>query len=91
MTKTNGEYDLTVLKDGKWQAAGVLKCDQYFREQKVDLSRYLPKSGEIRVRLVQKDGNAAHIDSVFLGGMPPSEVKGVHERSAVKQDIQKRF
>ena len=63
----NGEYGIYVLKEGKWQDAGKLTHDEFFRETAIDLSRYISGREETRVRIVQKGGEAAHIDSVLLG------------------------
>ena len=72
----NGEYSIYVLKGGQWQEAGKLIFDEYFREREIDLSKYMSEGQQTRIRLVQKGGKAAHIDSIFLGKMPPAEVVG---------------
>jgi hypothetical protein len=74
---SHGEYVIYVLKGGTWQKAGKLTYDKYFRERKIDLSEYLLSDKKAHIRLVQKGGGAAHIDSVLLGGNPPLEVKNV--------------
>ncbi|HAX94138.1 MAG TPA: hypothetical protein DCY25_09395 [Bacteroidales bacterium] len=85
----NGEYGIYVLKEGKWQDAGKLNHDEFFRERTVDLSRYISGDNPIRIRIVQKGGESAHIDSVLLGDRPPIEVLGVRQGLAKlsKQDF----
>jgi hypothetical protein len=75
--KANGEYSIYVMKNGDWREAGKLSFDQFYREREIDLSSYLTGDQDVRVKLVEKGGEAAHIDSVFLGGKPPVEVKDV--------------
>jgi hypothetical protein len=75
--KANGEYSVYVMKDGEWREAGKLAFDQFYREREIDLSGYLTGEQNVRVKLVEKGGEAAHIDSVFLGDRPPVEVKDV--------------
>jgi hypothetical protein len=73
----NGEYEIYVLTQDKWQQAGKITSDKFFRERELDLSSFLSNNREVRVKLIQKGGGAAHIDSVFLGGNPPVAVEGI--------------
>ena len=75
--KTNGKYIIYVMKEGEWREAGKLVFDEFYREREMDLSGYLTGDEKVRVKLVQKGGEAAHIDSVFLGDKPPVEVKDI--------------
>ena len=80
--KPNGEFIVYVHKDNAWEKAGSLPYDRFFREKEINLSSQLPvagSQGEVRIRIVQKGGGAAHIDSVFLGAAAPREVKGVED------------
>jgi hypothetical protein len=85
----NGEYSIYVLTNGKWQDAGKLTYDEFFRERTIVLSSYISAGKEQRIRIVQKGGQAAHIDSVLLGEMPPVEVVGITQgiRKLSKQDF----
>ena len=71
----NGKYIVYVEKEGKWQEAGSISFDKYFREREIDLTDYISNEGNIRVRLLQQGGGAAHIDSVSLGDKSPMEVR----------------
>ena len=74
--KPHGTFTVFVhTKDG-WKEAGSLTFDRFYREKTIDIRSYVSKSGQAQIRLVQKDGAAAHIDSVLLGGNPPVEVSG---------------
>jgi hypothetical protein len=75
--KPNGEYSIYVIKEGKWQEAGKLVFDEFYREREIDLSSYLTGTEKARIRLVQQGGEAAHVDSIFLGDKTPAEVKDV--------------
>jgi uncharacterized repeat protein (TIGR01451 family) len=81
--KPNGEFIISVFKDGEWQDAGKLSFNQFFRQREIDLSRSVSVDEVIRVRLVQSGGGAAHIDSVLLGGLPAHEIKGAKEADAL--------
>jgi cysteine-rich repeat protein len=75
----NGEYVIYLMKEGKLQEAGKIVFDEFFRERKIDLSKYVSGEEKVKIRLVQKGGEAAHIDSIFLGGKPPVEVIGIEK------------
>ena len=79
-----------MLKKGdKWQEAGSISFDKYFREREIDLTDHISNEGNIKVRLLQKGGGAAHIDSVSLGEKSPIEVKGIDNglQKVSKQDF----
>jgi hypothetical protein len=75
--KPNGEYSIYVMKEGKWQEAGKLVFDEFYREREIDLGGYLTSDEKVRIKFVEQGGEAAHIDSIFLGDMPPCDVKGI--------------
>ena len=86
-----GVYVIYIFKDGEWQEVGSLSFDRFFREREIDLVSYLPAYEVAKIRLVQKGGGAAHIDSVFLGGRPPIEVKGIEDNTALEKLSGKDF
>ena len=67
----NGDFFIYVRQGDKWQEAGKISYDKFFREQSIDLNSFLKDQAGFQVRLVQRGGGAAHIDSVFLGEKPP--------------------
>jgi hypothetical protein len=75
----NGEYNIYVMKNGAWQAVGSLSYDRYYKEREISLPGYVNDRGKVRVKIKEKGGGAAHIDSVSLGGLPPSGVQGVDD------------
>jgi hypothetical protein len=72
----NGEYSIYMEQEGAWKEAGKLTFDEFFRERELDLSKYITGDKQTRIKIVQKGGEAAHIDSVFLGKRSPVEVVG---------------
>ena len=82
-----GTYDIYVQKDSKWQKAGSIGNDRFLREMTADLSAYMP-GGEsrVKIRIVQKGGGAAHIDSVFLGGRAAVSAEGALLAKISKKD-----
>ncbi len=89
--KPNGEYTVSVLEGSKWQHAGVLKFDRFLRNKSLDLTKFLPDEGYAKVRLTEKGGGAAHIDSVILGDMPPLSVNGTEDPLALKKLSKRDF
>jgi hypothetical protein len=73
----NGKYIVYVEKEGKWQEAGSMVFDMYFREREIDIKNYISVNRPVKVRLIQQGGGAAHIDSVFLNGNPPVKVNDI--------------
>ena len=49
----NGEYEIYVLTKDKWQQAGKLTFDKFFRERELDLSSFLSNNSEVRVKVIQ--------------------------------------
>ena len=70
----NGAYVVSVLKHGQWQEAGRLGYDMFLKEKCLDLSGWLAKNSSAVVKISQEGGEAAHLDSVFLGGEAPQSV-----------------
>ncbi len=70
----NGKYVVSVLRGGQWQEAGRLGYDMFLKEKTLDLSGFLQNQKEAVVRIKQEGGEAAHLDSVFLGGEAPQSV-----------------
>ena len=57
-----GLFEISILKDGQWQHAGILAYSKFLREETIDLGQFFPENGEIRLKLTQQGGGAA-----FLG------------------------
>jgi len=89
--KPAGFYDIFVFKGDQWQHAGILEYNKYLREKKIDLSSFLPAEGAVRIRLSQHGGGAAHIDTVLLGGVPPSNIAGSEDKLALKKILKRDF
>jgi len=85
----NGKYIVYVEKGDKWQEAGIISCDKYFREREIDLRGYITNRGNVSIRLLHQGGGAAHIDSVFLGDRSPIEVRGI--KNGLKKLSEKDF
>jgi hypothetical protein len=88
---TGGKYFVYVEKGKHFVEAGSLSFDKYFRSIEMNLSDYVSGGEDVKIRLVQKGGGAAHIDAVLLGGRPPVEVKGIEDVLALKKVSQKDF
>lgn len=74
--RPNGELEVYLLESSQWTKVGNLPFDKYLREGEKDLGGFLPAGDPVKVRLVQKGGGSAHLDSVFLGDAPPLTVNG---------------
>ncbi len=89
--KPNGDFFIFIQQGDTWHEVGRLSYDMFFREQNLDLDSFLKDQAEIQVRLVQKGGGAAHIDSVFLGGKSPKKVELAGKETDLKKFIQTDF
>jgi hypothetical protein len=85
----NGKFNIYVMKNGAWQAVGSLPFDRYYKEREISLTGYVDDHEKVRVKIEEKGGGAAHIDSVSLGGMPPAGVQGVDD--GIKKLSEKDF
>ncbi|MCX5903173.1 MAG: hypothetical protein NTV89_06820, partial [Proteobacteria bacterium] len=74
-----GDYTVYVYKDARWIEAGRLGFNQYYTEQKLDLSSLIVKDRPVKLRLKEQGGGAAHIDAVLLGGKPPEKANGAED------------
>ena len=90
-TDPRGVYEISVLKDGKWRRAGSLSFDRFFRDQRLDLSGYIPLSNAGRIRITEKGGGAAHIDAILLGGQKPQRISGSDDPLALRKISKKDF
>jgi hypothetical protein len=79
-----GGFAVQALVDGAWQRAGDLSCDRFIRERTLVLPVGASREGQVRVRLVEHGGGAAHIDAVALGDTPPMRVAGAAEPDAME-------
>ena len=86
-----GEYVVYVFKGGEWKEAGVLSFNKFFHAETIDLSKFIAGHGNVKIRLVEKGGGAAHIDAVLLGDSAPVDVKGLHDILALKKLGKKDF
>ncbi len=89
--RPNGEYIIEVFKDGGWHKAGSLAFDRVFRERKMDLRPFLPEGRTIRVRITQKGGGAAHIDSIFLASLGPEKISGIKNENPLRKLSKRDF
>jgi hypothetical protein len=73
--RPNGDFEVYVINNSQWLKAGTLSFDKYLREGSINLGGFI-YNGQIKIRLIKKGGGAAHLDSVFLGGVPPIKLNG---------------
>ena len=85
----NGTFSVQVWRDGEWKDAGSLAFNRFFLEERLDLSAFVPQEGSIRIRLTEKGGGAAHIDSIMLGDKSPTQVLDVDDglRKLARKDF----
>lgn len=71
ISSPNGSFEIYIQKDANWQLVQKLNFDNFFREKTCDLSAFTEPGKTVSIRLVQKGGNAAHIDTVLMGDSSP--------------------
>lgn len=74
--QANGDFVISVKRQGRWQEVGRLGADRFLREQRLDLAPWLPGAQKSRLRIVQAGGGASYLDAVLLGG------RAAHEANA---------
>ena len=84
-----GTYSVLAWSNSKWKELGKLVFGKLLREQSIDLNGLVDASNQIRIKLVQEGGSAAHIDAISLGGNPPVDVTGTTDQKAIHK-LQKR-
>lgn len=87
-TQFNGDLVVYVMKDNIWQEQGSIPFDRFLSKKELKLTD-LPNTDEVKIRIVQKQGGSAHLDSAFLGGENPIKVAGedIYLRKLSKQDL----
>jgi hypothetical protein len=87
-TQFNGDLVVYVLKDNIWQVQGSIPFDRFLSKKELKLTD-LPNTDEVKIKIVQKQGGSAHLDSVFLGAEKPIEVTGedMYLKKLSKQDL----
>lgn len=75
----NGEYVISVMRDGEWVEAGSAGFNKFPGERQLYLGKLVSGEETVRVRIAQSGGGAAYIDSVFLNGQAPTAVNGSDE------------
>lgn len=81
--KPTGEFEIYLWLNKRWIKAGTLAYDRFLREREIDLSGLLKGRGKAKIKIIQKGGEAAHIDSIFLGGNSPQKVQGLTDELAL--------
>ncbi len=81
----NGSYEIAVKTTEGWQALGSPGFGKWPSNKTFELGTLpVTKDGQIVIRLTQRGGGAAHIDTVRLGGSAPLSVAGGAENAKLK-------
>ena len=86
-----GEFLISVQRDGEWREAGKLTFNRFPSERSIDLAKFLSTGDSPKIRLTQKGGGTAHIDAVSLDGRAPQSVEGSGNPLALKKILDARF
>ena len=73
---SNGRFLVEVKRGALWSNVGSIACDEFLREEHLNLGTELPKNAVVTLRLSRNGGGAAHLDKVTLGGQSPQQVLG---------------
>jgi hypothetical protein len=74
---TNGVFHVYVERGQKWEDAGKLSFDRYFRPKTLDIARHVVGQSPVKIRLVKEGGGTAQIDSVLLNSSPALSASGM--------------
>ncbi len=78
-----GSFEVQALADGFWLPVADLWFGGRYTEESVSLPAAALSAPFVRVRLVQRGGGAAHVESVSLGTAAPIRVDGASEPEAL--------
>jgi hypothetical protein len=67
----NGGFEIYVKDGGNWNFVDYMEFDEFFRHQTCDLSPHLNSDQGVTLRIVQRGGEAAHIDTMHIGKAQP--------------------
>lgn len=84
--KPNGEFIVSIIKNGKWEEIRRIPADRFSRNDVVEIKGIGGKEKTIRVRIVKTGGGAAYLDSVLLNSKQP-----LPEKSAVDPWIHRKL
>lgn len=70
----SGEFVISVKSGTGWKEAGKLVYGMFLDEKTLNLSCILLETGPAALKITQEGWEAAHLDSVFLGGCTPERV-----------------
>ncbi len=88
--QANGEFFISIFNNDRWHEIGSLSFGKVYSQKEIKIGRFLSNEEPVKIRLEHKGGGAAHIDSVFLGSEPPTEVngkKGLELKKLSKKDL----
>jgi len=74
---TNGVFHVYVEREQKWEDAGILSFDKYFRPRTLDITNHVVGRNTVKIKLIKEGGGSAHIDSVLLNSRPALSASGV--------------
>lgn len=77
----NGQFDVSILRNGQWVSVGTLAYGKDISTQSLDIAGLMP--GQVAVSVFYAGDTAAHIDAVKLGDQAPLTVQGAAEDSAL--------
>jgi len=72
----SGVFHLYVQKDGRWEDAGQISFDKYFRQKTLDITAHAGSGKTVKLRLEKEGGGMAHIDSLLLNTKAPLSTSG---------------
>jgi len=86
---TNGVFHVYVEREQKWEDAGVLSFDRYFRPRTLDIARHVVGLNSVKIKLIKEGGGSAQIDSVLLNSRPALSASGIDAdlKKLVKDDF----
>jgi len=74
---SNGAFHVYVDSGQKWEDAGMLSFDRFFRPRTLDITRHVAGQNPVRIKLVKEGGGSAQIDSVLLNKNPALRASGI--------------
>lgn len=71
MASANGGFEIYIKAGNDWNFVNYMAFDEFYRQQTCDLSSHINSNQGVTLRIVQKGGQAAHIDTIHIGNAFP--------------------
>ena len=81
----NGEFIVSIFKNGTWVEAKRIPGDRFSRNDVVEITGIDENEKIVRIKITEKGGGAAYLDSVLLNSKAPLSVENTKNKWVLKK------